>query len=235
MKLTYHNANNRGKSNLGWLESRHSFSFGQFFNPELTNFGLLRVLNDDQVAPKMGFGKHPHQNMEIVSIPLSGSLKHKDSMGNETIIKKGEIQVMSAGTGIEHSEFNNSRSEPVHFLQIWIFPNESQLEPRYDQQLIPSDVSNKFSQILSPNPNDEGVWIHQQAWMNVGKFTEDTTTEFKLHETNHGLYIFVLEGEAEVAEQHLGKRDAIGIWDTTSLSIKAKKGAEILTIEVPMK
>lgn len=234
MKYTYHNANNRGKSDLGWLDSKHSFSFGQFFNPELTNFGLLRVLNDDKVAPKMGFGKHPHQNMEIVSIPLSGSLRHRDSMGNETIIKNGEIQVMSAGTGIEHSEFNNSPDEPVHFLQIWIFPNANQLEPRYDQQLIPTEINNEFIQILSPHPEDAGVWIHQQAWMHLGKFSEETQLDFAVNNPAHGVYIFILEGEAEIADQHLGKRDAIGIWETDKITIKAKKNTQILTIEIPM-
>ena len=234
MKYTYHNAHNRGKTNLGWLDSKHSFSFGQYFNPQLTNFGLLRVLNDDLVAPSMGFGKHPHQDMEIISIPLSGSLRHRDDMDNETIIKEGEIQVMSAGTGIEHSEFNNSKTEAVNFLQLWIFPKQKKLKPRYDQQSISKKIKNEWQQILSPHPNDSGVWIHQQAWINLGEFTTATSIDYSCHVEANGVYFFILEGEAEIATQQLGKRDAIGIWAFESAQIKVQSNTKILAIEVPM-
>ncbi|QSS97203.1 pirin family protein [Psychroflexus sp. ALD_RP9] len=234
MKSTYHNAHNRGKTNLGWLDSKHSFSFGQFFNPQLTNFGLLRVLNDDVVAPNMGFGKHPHQDIEIISIPLDGSLRHRDNMGNETIIKEGEIQVMTAGTGIEHSEFNNSKTETVNFLQLWIFPNQKNLKPRYDQQKISNRIKNDWQQILSPYPDDSGVWIHQKAWINLGEFTEATSINYNCHVEANGVYFFIIEGEAEIATQQLGKRDAIGIWAFENLQVKTQSHTKILAIEVPM-
>jgi quercetin 2,3-dioxygenase len=169
MKTIFHSSSSRGHANHGWLKSHHSFSFANYYNPEKIHFGALRVLNDDYVAPGMGFGEHPHQNMEIISIPLEGDLEHKDSMGNVTVIKHGDIQVMSAGTGVYHSEYNKSKSNSVKFLQIWVIPNKENVKPRYDQiTLNLKDRENKLQQILSPDANDEGVWIHQDAWFHLG-------------------------------------------------------------------
>lgn len=235
MKTLIHKSDTRGHANHGWLNSHHSFSFANYFNPERMNFGMLRVLNDDVVAPKMGFGTHPHQNMEIVSIPLKGDLQHRDNTGKEAIIKSGDIQVMSAGTGIAHSEMNHSSDEKVHFLQIWIVPHTENVTPRYDQISIDSTKTyNRFHQILSPNPDDEGVWIYQDAWMHLGEFTTNSTEIYKLKKSNNGVYIFLLEGEIEVDKNQLKKRDAIGVWDTEVIEIKAENNAKVLLIEVPM-
>jgi len=230
-----HKADTRGHANHGWLDSRHTFSFANYYNPERVHFGMLRVLNDDTVAPGRGFGTHPHDNMEIISIPLSGDLEHKDSMGTTAVIKEGEIQVMSAGTGIYHSEYNANKDKEVKFLQIWVFPNVKNVNPRYDQIEIGELVMpNSFSQILSPFSDDQGVWIHQDAWFHVGQFNEDTTTGYDLKREGNGVYAFVLEGEAEIEGQSLGKRDGFGIWDTDHFSVKAHAGAKILLMEVPM-
>ncbi len=172
-KHIIHKADTRGNANFGWLNSYHTFSFGHYFEPSRTHFGALRVLNDDTVAAGMGFGTHPHDNMEIISIPLEGDLEHQDSMGNKTVIKHGDVQVMSAGTGVSHSEYNKNQDKQVKFLQIWVFPNKRNVTPRYDQiTLHETDRRNKFQQILSPNANDEGIWIHQDAWFHLGKFDE---------------------------------------------------------------
>lgn len=230
-----HKAATRGHANHGWLDSKHTFSFASYFNPERIHFGALRVLNDDTVSPGMGFGTHPHQNMEIVSIPLSGSLAHQDSMGNEQIIKAGEIQVMSAGTGIHHSEYNASKTMPVHFLQIWVIPNQMGVKPRYDQiQLDESAAHNRFQQILSPNPTDEGVWIHQNAWFSLGQFEENTQTTYTLHNKENGVYLFVLEGDICVNQQILNKRDGMGITNATTIQVNSNSKASVLLMEVPM-
>lgn len=199
------------------------------------NFGMLRVLNDDRVAPGRGFGTHPHQNMEIISIPLSGDLKHMDDMGNATVIKEGDIQVMSAGTGVYHSEYNNNAEKEVTFLQIWIIPNKQNVTPRYDQiSMAALARENELYQILSPNDGDAGVWIHQNAWFHTGEFTVDTQMEYVLKDPSNGIYLFMLEGQAELAGEVLQKRDALGIWDTENLAIKAKKGSKLLLMEVPL-
>ena len=230
-----HKAASRGHANHGWLDSKHTFSFASYFHPERIHFGALRVLNDDSVAPGMGFGTHPHQNMEIISIPLSGSLAHQDSMGNQQIIKAGEIQVMSAGTGIHHSEYNASKTMPVHFLQIWVIPNQMGVKPRYDQiQLDENAAHNSFQQILSPNPTDDGVWIHQNAWFSLGHFEENYQTTYTLHEKENGLYIFVLEGDISVNDQMLNKRDGMGITNVTNIQVKSNSKASVLLMEVPM-
>ena len=167
MKTVFHSADSRGHANHGWLDSHHTFSFANYYNPERLHFGALRVLNDDIVAPGRGFGKHPHDNMEIISIPLSGDLEHQDSMGNTTVIKQGDVQVMSAGTGVFHSEYNKNADKEVRFLQIWMFPREKGVKPRYDQITMNGQMKpNQFNQILSPNPKDEGVWVHQDPWWN---------------------------------------------------------------------
>ena len=234
-KLIFHQANSRGEANHGWLKSFHSFSFANYYNPERMNFGVLRVLNDDTVSGGMGFGKHPHDNMEIISIPLEGDLEHQDSMNNTTIIRKGDIQVMSAGTGIQHSEYNKSKDRTVKFLQIWVFPNKKNVTPRYDQiTLNAEDRHNKFQQILSPNADDEGVWIHQNAWFHLGKFDSGISKEYNLKLKGNGIYVFNLNGDLEVNGQLLNNRDGYGIWDTDKIIFKAKTNSEFLIMEVPM-
>ncbi len=231
----FHKANTRGIANFGWLNSRHTFSFSNYYNPERMNFGVLRVLNDDIVAPGMGFGRHPHANMEIISIPLDGDLEHQDSMGNKTVIRNGDVQVMSAGTGVEHSEKNANNDRDVKFLQIWVIPNKQDVTPRYDQiTLQDADRLNRFQQILSPNPDDDGVWIHQDAWFHLGKFDRTTELDYKIHMDGNGLYAFVLSGEATIDGQKLEARDGLGLWETESVRIAADPGSEILLMEVPM-
>ena len=230
-----HPADTRGDANHGWLHSKHTFSFANYYNPDRMHFGVLRVLNDDTVAPGMGFGTHPHDNMEIISIPLEGDLEHKDSMGNVAVIKNGDIQVMSAGTGITHSEYNKNKNQQVKFLQIWVFPNKRNVTPRYDQiTLNPADRHNKLQQIVSPNPKDAGVWINQNAWFNLGNFDQDVSTVYTLNDKNNGLYVFNLSGNLIINEQTLNPRDGFGIWNTDKVSIKAQTNAEFLLMEVPM-
>ncbi len=230
-----HKANTRGHADHGWLNSFHTFSFANYHNPERMHFGVLRVLNDDQVAAGMGFGTHAHDNMEIVSIPLEGDLEHKDNIGNTTVIRSGDIQVMSAGTGIKHSEYNKNKDQPVQFLQIWIFPDKENVTPRYDQiTLNPDDRKNKFQQIVSPNAEDDGVWIHQSAWFSMGNFDGDKTVEYTLNKQGNGIYIFVLNGDVVVENQELTTRDGFGIWNTSKISLKIKSYSEILLMEVPM-
>jgi redox-sensitive bicupin YhaK (pirin superfamily) len=231
-----HKANSRGHANHGWLESYHTFSFANYQNPERMNFGVLRVLNDDRVSQGMGFGKHPHDNMEIISIPLEGDLEHQDSMGNTTVIKEGDIQAMSAGTGIFHSEYNKNKDQLVKFLQIWIYPNKKNVTPRYDQITLDlNDRHNKLQQILSPNPEDEGVWIHQDAWFHIGNFDNDFSTSYKLKKPGNGIYAFVLKGDFTIGNIALNDRDGLGIWDTNTIKITANSAkAEILLMEVPM-
>jgi redox-sensitive bicupin YhaK (pirin superfamily) len=231
-----HKAETRGHANHGWLNSYQSFSFAGYYNPERMNFGALRVLNDDTVNGGMGFGEHPHDKMEIISITLEGDLEHKDSMNNMAVIKNGDIQVMSAGTGIYHSEHNSHEASDVKFLQIWIYPNKRNVQPRYDQlSLNLEDRHNKLQQVLSPNPDDVGVWIHQDAWFHLGKFDKDITTEYSIKKQGNGVYAFILNGEVEINGQILNNRDALGIWDTDQFRIKANTNAEFLLIDVPMK
>lgn len=231
-----HKANTRGHANHGWLDSHHSFSFANYHNPERMHFGVLRVLNDDRVDAGMGFGTHPHDNMEIISIPLEGDLEHKDSMGNTAVIRKGDIQVMSAGTGIYHSEYNKNKDQLTKFLQIWVYPNKKNVTPRYDQiTLNEADRRNKLQQIISPNADDEGVWIHQDAWFHLGKFDKDFITEYKIKKEGNGIYAFVIKGDVTIGNINLNQRDALGIWDTSAINITAaSQDAELLLIEVPM-
>jgi redox-sensitive bicupin YhaK (pirin superfamily) len=230
-----HKADTRGNANHGWLNSYHSFSFANYYNPDRMHFGVLRVLNDDTVNPGMGFGTHPHDNMEIISIPLEGDLEHKDSMGNVAVIKHGDIQVMSAGRGIQHSEYNRNKDGQVKFLQIWVFPNKKNVTPRYDQiTLKQEDRHNQLQQILSPSVDDAGVWIHQDAWFHLGKFDKDKNTEYTLKKKGNGVYVFVLSGDVTVDNQKLNIRDGFGIWDTDKIKIHADSDTEILVMEVPM-
>ena len=235
MKTVYHKADTRGFANHGWLKSHHIFSFANYYNPERMSFGVLRVLNDDQVASGMGFGTHPHRDMEIISIPLEGDLEHKDSMGTTAVIRNGEIQVMSAGTGVQHSEYNRNKDGLVKFLQIWVIPNKMNVTPRYDQISIKENEKiNDFQQILSPNPYDEGVWIHQNAWFNLAKFEKGNAKEYRIHDAKNGVYVFVLKGSAKIDEQTLGTRDGFGIWETESFTLEALEDSEVLLMEVPM-
>lgn len=235
MKTVLHKAASRGHADHGWLNSHHSFSFAGYHNPERMHFGVLRVLNDDQVAPGKGFGTHPHDNMEIISIPLEGDLEHKDSMGNVATIKEGDVQVMSAGTGIYHSEYNKNVDKPVKFLQIWVFPNKRNVEPRYDQISIRDiEKKNAFYQVLSPNPDDAGVWVHQDAWFHLGKFETGAADTYQIKKEGNGVYAFVLEGAVEINGQQLEKRDGLGLWDTESFDFKSLSDSRVLLMEVPM-
>jgi len=231
----FHKADTRGNESHGWLQTYHTFSFANYYNKERVHFGALRVLNDDTIDAGMGFGTHPHDNMEIITIPLEGDLEHKDSMGNVGIIKNGDVQVMSAGTGIQHSEYNRNKDKQLKLLQIWVFPNKRNVKPRYDQiTLNLEDRHNKLQQILSPNPDDEGVWIHQDAWFFLGKFDKDISKIYKIRKEGNGVYVFVLSGEVSVDDQKLESRDGLGVWETTEFSIHADSDAEFLLMEIPM-
>ena len=235
VKSVLHKAHTRGHADHGWLHTHHSFSFANYYNPDRMHFGVLRVLNDDTVAPGRGFGRHPHDNMEIISIPLEGDLEHKDSMGNVAVIKEGDVQVMSAGTGIYHSEFNKNRDKQVKFLQIWMFPHTRNVKPRYDQISLSKDkLKNQLYQILSPHTDDEGVWVHQNAWFHMGELDQGKSTTYKLKDSRNGVYTFVLNGNVTIAGQALSKRDGLGVWDTHAIDIQADSQSRILLMEVPM-
>ncbi len=235
MKSVLHKANTRGNANHGWLNSFHSFSFANYHNPERMNFGALRVLNDDQVAPARGFGKHPHDNMEIISIPLEGDLEHEDNMGNKTVIKEGDVQIMSAGTGVYHSEYNKNKDKEVKFLQIWVFPNQKNVTPRYDQiTLDPASMNNKLAQIVSPNEDDAGVMTHQDAYFHLGNLSTGQSVNYDLKSAGNGVYAFVLKGDVSIDGQSLNERDGYGVWDVSNMKIEADSDAKILLMEVPM-
>ncbi|WP_201564843.1 MULTISPECIES: pirin family protein [Psychrobacter] len=235
MKTIYHAADSRGDANHGWLKSKHTFSFANYHNPERMGFGALRVINDDFVIGGQGFGKHSHRDMEIISIPLSGKLGHGDNIGNNGIIETGEIQVMSAGTGITHSEMNGDDTEAVKFLQIWVIPNKMNVEPRY-QQIRMDDIlkPNEFNQVLSPNADDAGVWIHQDAWFSMGDFDKGITQTYELKNPNNGVYIFVISGKVVVNGNTLDTRDGLGVWDTKNFTMDVEEDAKVLLMEVPM-
>lgn len=236
MKTILHHADTRGAANHGWLKSHHSFSFASWYNPERMGFGLLRVINDDQVAPSMGFGTHPHKDMEIISIPLKGALRHKDSEGNETVIKNGEVQLMSAGTGVYHSEYNDSDKEDVNFLQIWVLPEKRGIKPRYDQKSFSlEERKNKFQTVVSPiSAPEEGVKINQQSYFSLIDLDQDKSAEYQLKNSKHGVYVFLLDGKLEAANEILAKRDGLGVMGTDKLELKAKEKAQVLVMEVPL-
>jgi len=235
MKTVLHKAATRGHADHGWLNSYHTFSFANYHDPERVHFGALRVLNDDRVAAGRGFGTHPHDNMEIISIPLEGDLEHKDSMGNKEVIRQGDVQAMSAGTGVFHSEYNKNSDKEVKFLQIWIFPNKKGVKPRYDQVSIQDLATpNAFYQVLSPNPEDQGVWIHQDAWFHLGEFDAGATAQYALKKQGNGIYAFVLEGNVTIEGQALSRRDGLGLWELNDFSLKADSSAKVLLMEVPM-
>lgn len=235
MKTTYHADKSRGLAEHGWLISRHTFSFANYYDPERVNFGLLRVLNDDIVKPSMGFGTHPHDNMEIISIPLSGSLRHQDSMENKHIISTGEVQIMSAGTGITHSEYNNSSSEDVNFLQVWILPKEKNITPRYDQKLFDvNDRQNSFQLLVSPQESEETVWINQDAWFSQADIQAGHEIDYEKKGKDHGVYFFILEGEAIIDGNTVNRRDGLGLEGNVNHTVTAKTNTQVLAIEVPL-
>jgi quercetin 2,3-dioxygenase len=235
MKTVLHKADTRGHANHGWLDSYHTFSFAGYYDPARQHFGALRVLNDDKVAGGRGFGQHPHDNMEIISIPLKGSLEHGDNTGGHGIIKSGEVQIMSAGSGITHSEKNASSTEEVNFLQVWVFPKEKNIQPRYDQKLFAAkDRINKFQTVVAPDKNKGALWINQDAWFSLGNLSKDSSTEYVINKNTNGVYAFVIEGDVTINRQKLNKRDGLGIWDVDKLSILADSDAEVLLMEVPM-
>ena len=235
MRTIYHAADSRGDANHGWLKSKHTFSFANYHNPERMGFGALRVINDDFVTAGQGFGKHSHRDMEIISIPLSGKLGHGDNIGNNGIIETGEIQVMSAGTGITHSEMNADDHEAVSFLQIWVIPNKMNAEPRYQQIRMDELMKpNAFNQILSPNSDDAGVWIHQDAWFSMGDFDKGVTETYQLKNPNNGVYIFVISGKVVINGNTLDTRDGLGVWDTKNFTMDVLDGAKVLLMEVPI-
>jgi len=233
MKKVVHRADERGTAEHEWLHSKHSFSFADYYNPERMDFGKLRVLNDDIVEPGQGFGTHHHENMEIVSIVLDGALEHKDSTGNHGVIKKGEIQRISAGSGIMHSEYNHSKKEKVNFLQIWIYAKEQNIKPSYEQKNF-NWKKNELKLVVSGNKKDGALYIHQDAFFSLGNLDKNKTIEYNLKEKNNGVYIFVIKGNITVGDEKLKDRDAIGISKMDKLKIAANKNAEILLIEVPM-
>tara|TARA_B100000780_G_scaffold17513_1_gene11405 strand:+ start:3011 stop:3727 length:717 start_codon:yes stop_codon:yes gene_type:complete len=237
MNKVLHMAQERGLVRFDWLDAKYSFSFGNYFNPEKMNFGALRVLNDDTIAAGMGFGKHPHKNMEIITIVQSGSLKHEDSMGNKGIIEAGDIQVMSAGSGIEHSEVNASSKDSLRLFQLWIHSQTRDVTPRYEQKKIaPLLTKNGFTTIVKPKQEAarDDIWIHQQAYISIGNFSDDTQTNYTLQQPQNGVYIMVIEGSISVVDQIVQHRDAIGIWDTTSVNMSITKNSSVLIVEVPM-
>ncbi|MEM9897138.1 MAG: pirin family protein [Bacteroidota bacterium] len=234
MEKIVHKSESRGTANFGWLKSRHTFSFGQYFNPERTHFGKLRVLNDDVVAGGAGFPRHPHDNMEIISIPLKGALAHKDSTGTEEIIKEGEVQIMSAGSGLTHSEYNANKDNEVNFLQIWVFPKEKDITPRYDQKLFAKEHrENKLQTVVAPD-DPSALWINQDSWFSLSDLKQDQAMHYDLRRKGNGLYLFVKEGSVEVNDEVLNRRDAIGLWNLDSAEIKAVKDSELLLMDVPM-
>ena len=236
MKKVLHKASTRGHANHGWLDSYHTFSFGGYHDPQRIHFGALRVLNDDTVAGGMGFGAHPHDNMEIISIPTSGDLEHKDNMGNAQVIRQGDVQVMSAGTGIQHAEKNKNDDRPVKFFQIWVFPKEKNVEPRYDQKnFSDAEKHNQLLTVVSPiGTNDGGVQVHQDAWFSLGKLDKEFHTTYNLHKKENAVYAFVIEGDVTINGEKLNRRDGLGITETDKLDIKADDNAELLLMEIPV-
>jgi len=233
----FHSADTRGHANHGWLDARHSFSFANHYDPQRIQFGALRVLNDDIVAPGMGFGRHPHDNMEIITIILDGALEHKDSMGHAQAIHPNEVQVMSAGTGVFHSEYNHNKDKTVNVLQTWIFPNKQNVQPRYDQAMFPAeDRINQWATLVSPMGNDDkGMKIHQDAWISRTTLEAGKTLDYNMRNAANGAYIFIIDGAVKAGEQVLNKKDALGVTEAESITIEASANSDVLVFEVPMK
>ena len=235
MKLTVHKAAYRGHADHGWLNTWHSFSFANYYNPDRIHFGALRVLNDDTIQAGMGFGTHPHDNMEIITIVLDGELAHRDSMGNGSVITPGEVQVMSAGTGIQHSEFNHSNVNEASLLQIWVFPDKKNVEPRYGQaRFAEEEMNGKWRTVVSPDGQDQSLWIHQQAWFSLGVFEPGSTISYSLKKSDSLVYLFLISGELVVGSETLNQRDGLGIEEIAGpIAMKANKASKILVMEVP--
>ena len=235
MKLTLVKAESRGHANLGWLNSHHSFSFGSYYDPSRTQFGTLLVLNDDTVVAGRGFGLHPHDNMEIISIPLDGALEHEDSMGHTQQLRVGDVQVMSAGTGLQHKEHNASSENPVSFLQIWITPRQRNTEPRYDQKNFEASLrADRVQLLVSPEGEEESLSIGQDAWISRVDLSSGSSVDYSVRRPENGLYIFCLEGGFEIADAVVGQRDALAVNDATQLALSSAAGAEVLILDVPM-
>jgi len=235
MNKIIHRADSRGTADHGWLYSRHTFSFANYYDPERMGFGKLRVINDDVVKGGGGFGTHPHDNMEIISVPLAGALRHRDSMGNTHVIRQGEVQIMSAGTGLTHSEYNESATDAVNFLQIWVMPKQRNIEPRYGQKAFDAaERRNRFQTVVAPDPHDGMVWINQDAWFSLGDFDAGQSGSYQARKDGNGVYLFVIDGEVEVAGETLAKRDAIGLTDVGEVAIRAATDSRLLVIDVPM-
>ncbi len=235
MKTITHLAKDRGIQDHGWLKAAHSFSFANYHDPAKMYFGLLRVLNDDIVAPGMGFGTHGHDNMEIVTIPLKGALAHKDSLGSEGLIGLNEVQIMSAGKGIQHSEFNGSSTDEVNLLQVWVFPKEKNIEPRYDQKRFdPQNSHNLFQTVVSPVKDGEAMWINQDAFFSLGNFDAGKTANYKIKHPRNGAYLFVIEGKVKIDNKELSRRDAIGVYDIAEIEFDFTEDSKVLIIEIPM-
>ena len=235
MKKLIHKADTRGYFDFGWLKTNHTFSFGNYYDPEQVNFGMLRVLNDDIVSPAQGFGTHPHNDMEIVSIPLKGGLAHKDNTGSEGVIFPNEIQVMSAGTGILHSEFNSSKDEEINFLQLWIFPDRKGHKPRYNQKSFNTEErKNKLQLIVSPDKSNDNLWLNQDTYLSLTDLEKGKSLKYKIHTIGNGVYIFLIEGKIILVDEVISKRDGIGIWETNEILLKADDNSKVLIIEVPM-
>jgi redox-sensitive bicupin YhaK (pirin superfamily) len=236
MKKTFHPANERGHNDIGWLKANFSFSFGPYYNPAKVHFGALRVLNDDIIAGGTGFGTHPHDNMEIITIPITGALEHKDSTGSHGVISAGEVQVMSAGTGIQHSEYNHSKTDAANTLQIWLFPKEMNIKPRYDQKSFLNDLKpNQLTTLVSPVKSEDTLWINQDATFSMGDFDTGQSVKYDIKIPGNGVYIFLIEGKIDAEGTILNKRDALGVEDISSLTIKAEAPSRILIMEVPMR
>jgi quercetin 2,3-dioxygenase len=235
METVLHRANTRGHANHGWLDTSHTFSFAHFYDPSRMNFGVLRVLNDDFVDGGMGFGTHPHDNMEIISIPLSGDLEHKDSTGTTAVIRQNDVQIMSAGTGIYHSEYNKNKDKKVNFLQIWVFPKEKNIKPRYEQKTFkPEDRTNKLQEVVSAVKGSEGIWINHDDCFHLGSLKKGFQTEYGIKQKGNGVYVFVIDGDVSINNQKLNKRDGFGVWNTDKVKVTADSDAEVLLMEVPM-
>ena len=236
MKKIIHKADSRGYFDYGWLKTNHTFSFSNYYDPERVNFGMLRVLNDDFVAAGLGFGTHPHNDMEIVTIPLDGALAHKDSTGSEGVIYPDEVQIMSAGTGIRHSEYNHLQNGESNFLQLWIFPDKKGHKPRYNQKFFDSDTrNNKLQFIVTPEKRNDNLWLNQDAYLALTDLDKDKSIDYKIHTKGNGVYLFLIEGKISLDGDSLSKRDGIGIWDTEGFPITAEEDSRVLLIEVPMK
>jgi redox-sensitive bicupin YhaK (pirin superfamily) len=235
MKIIFHRSDSRGIADHGWLHSRHTFSFANYYNPDRMGFGKLRVLNDDIVEPSMGFGTHPHDNMEIVSIPISGTLRHEDSMGNQHIIESGEVQIMSAGTGVTHSEYNNSDVDQVNFLQIWVMPKKLDIKPRYEQKRFDVEKKrNQFQIVVSPDGEKESISINQDVYFTLIDLDKDCSISYQLRNSDNGVYIFMISGSVMLGDQYLDERDGVEVSNTLSVTLLARTSTQLLFIETPI-